>query len=153
MKKLWLLVFLGSLVFSKSLLAQQGGDDDQLLGKNLVEKFWQYAKDDNAEEFQQMISPAFQSVYALGGLNRAEFIEHFEKIAVGDYDIWDFKITRLGPTLIVSYYVLAQETISQQELPLVPTPKMTVFQENDQGWQAIAHANLRIIEPAITPDL
>jgi len=64
------------------------------------------------------------------------------KTIVEEYKLSDFKVTRNGGVIVVTYFAAAEETVDGKRIPAQRSPRMTIFIKTDVGWQLIAHANL-----------
>ncbi len=115
-------------------------------GEKLVRDLWTSMKAGNWQKLEKIMSPAFQSVHADGARDRAGELKLIRGLKMGDYRLQDFKTTRQGPVLVVTYKVVVSETIDGKRLKRRPAPRMTIFYRTDQGWQWLAHANLRPLQ-------
>ena len=111
-------------------------------GQELLEKFWAAIKAGDVNEEAKWYAKGFQSIHEDGGRGRAQELELLKKVDLGDYKLSDIKITEQGPVIVATYFVDVAETLVGQRLPDRKAARMTVFLKTNQGWQAIAHANL-----------
>ncbi|MGM0439539.1 MAG: DUF4440 domain-containing protein [Chlamydiota bacterium] len=146
MKKI---VFLAFMTFSGLIGPLQGQNplrfNDELLGEMLVNQIWEYVKAGDRDEIEAFTSSAHQMALSDGVRSREGAVEIMLNLNLSDYILWDFNVTRSGPTLIVTYYVIVEETLGGHRLPRAPAPRMSLFQETEQGWKFVAHAILRDI--------
>lgn len=116
----------------------------QALGERLVGEVWRLIKAGDTAKLGGMISPAFQSLHEDGARDRKQWLELIAKLNLGDYALSDFKATRNGALLLVSYRVAVEETIGGRRLPAgQPSPRLTGFIKSRSGWKLICHVNLR----------
>ena len=120
--------------------------EDIKLGESLVRKAFADARSEDMEDLGIMIVPGFQSVHADGARDRQSEIELFKKLDIKDFTLSDFKVTRVGPALIVTYFLAVAETIEGKRLSAKPAARLSVWLETDSGWKWIAHANLKPLE-------
>jgi len=88
------------------------------------------------------MAPGFQSIHEDGARDAEEELKLLKQLNLGDYTLSNFKVTEVGPTMIVSYFVSVVETIDAKCLSIEPAARLTIFLKTDSGWQWIAHANL-----------
>ncbi len=122
-----------------ALPARAGG----VSGEKLVRDLWATMKAGDWQKLEKITSPAFQSVHSDGARDRAAELKLIRGLKLGDYTLSHFKTTRQGPVLVVTYQVVVSETIDGKRLKRRPAPRMTIFYQTKQGWQWLAHANLR----------
>jgi len=115
-------------------------------GEKLVRDLWTTMKTQNWQHLEKIMSPAFQSVHADGARDRASELKLIKGLKLGDYTLSEFKTTRQGPVMVVTYKVVVSETIDGKRLKHRPAPRMTIFIQTAKGWQWLAHANLRPLE-------
>ena len=112
------------------------------LGEKLVRQLWADMKAKNIEALEKMIARGFQSVHEDGARDRAEEIRLVKGLNLGDYTLSDFKVTRNGPVIVVTYFVSVPETIDGKRLSIKPAARLSAWLKTGIGWQWIAHANL-----------
>jgi len=136
----WISVFLllCLLVFAPSIQAVE----DDALGKSLVEKFWVTVKSGDVEAIENWYAKGYRSAHEDGGRSRAQSVKLLKNLNLGAYTLSDIETSRIGPTIVATYFVTTTETLVGKRLPMRKTARLSVFQETDQGWQMIAHANL-----------
>jgi hypothetical protein len=125
---------------------QIASPEDVRLGESLVRKAFADARSEDVEDLGKMIAPGFQSVHVDGARDRQAEIELFKGLDIHDYTLSDFKVTRVGPALIVTYFLAVAETIDGKRLSAKPSARLSVWLETDSGWKWIAHANLKPLE-------
>jgi predicted secreted protein len=112
------------------------------IGEELVRKLFTDIKNSNVSAIEKYMSESFQSVHDFGASNREEELNILKGIELEVYELTDFRGTRHGDVLIVTYKMSAQETIEGKKLSLKPIPRLSVFVKTESGWEWLAHANL-----------
>jgi hypothetical protein len=119
---------------------------DREMGVRLVWEMWQDIEDGNVEALADLMAPGFQSLHQFGGGGREATLEVVRNLEAGSYTLDNFRVTRTGPVLVVTYEVAVEETIRGTRLPKAPSPRMTVFIRTERGrWRWLAHANPRTV--------
>lgn len=119
-------------------------DKHQALGEKLVRQLWQLTKSADMAKLERMVSPAFQALHEDGARDRKQWLELVAKLDMGDYALSEFKTTRNGAVLMVTYWVAVAETIDGKRLPEAkPTPRLSGFIKAKAGWRLICHVNMR----------
>lgn len=111
-------------------------------GEQMEREFWGAMKDGNMPEIEAKIAPGFQSVHQDGSRDRAAEIALIKGLKLGDYTLDNFKVSKDGQTIVVTYTVSVTETIDGKVLPTKPAMRISVWTWTQKGWQWIAHANL-----------
>ena len=119
---------------------------EMTLGETLVRQLWTDMKETDMKAINETISEGFQAVHQYGTNNRQQEIELISKLCLGDYTLSDIKITQNGPLIIATYFVSVNETIKGKRLSKKSAPRLSVFLKVKDGWQWIAHANLKPLE-------
>lgn len=88
------------------------------------------------------LAPGFQSVHPDGARDRTGEIALIKRLNVGPYKLDNFKVTKNGDLLIVTYRISVVETVGGKQLSTKPAMRQSVWAKNAAGWQWIAHANL-----------
>lgn len=115
-------------------------------GERLTRTMWKAIQASDIDAIVTMLADGYQSVHEDGSRDKTGEIELFKGINMGDYTLNDFNVTRVGPSLIVTYSVTVEETIAGQRASTTPAPRMSVWQMTEGGWKLIAHANLNPIK-------
>lgn len=123
-------------------LAQAGESQ----GEKLVRDLWALMAAKDMAKVEAMTSPAFQSVHTFGAYGKAQQMKLLAGLDLGDYTLSGFKVSEQGPVILVSYMVSAAETINGQRLDKKPAARLSIFIKTDQGWQWLAHANLKPVK-------
>jgi len=112
------------------------------LGEDLVRELWNDFKTQNVSALEKKIAPGFQSIHEDGVRDAEAELKLLKELNLGEYTLSNFKVTQVGPAIIVSYFVSVEETIEGKRLSSKPAARLTIFLKTDSGWQWIAHANL-----------
>lgn len=115
---------------------------DLYLGEKLIRDLWAAIKARNWTEVESKIATGFQSVHQDGSRNRQQEIELIKELNLGEYELFDFKVSRIDSTLIISYMVSVKERIDGIALSEKTAARLSVMQEIGNKWFWIAHANL-----------
>ena len=125
------------------IVSQPAGAKAQIQsGEELLKHLWDASKAGDSSQQAKLYAKAFQSAHDDGARDRAQELELLKKANLGDYTLSDIKITEQGPVIVATYFAEVSETITGKRLPERKAARLTVFLKTDQGWQAIAHANL-----------
>ncbi|MFH1058001.1 MAG: nuclear transport factor 2 family protein [Pseudomonadota bacterium] len=142
-KRITLAMILAMLALAWAAPALAAGKD-QALGQKLVGEFWHLLKAADSAKLAKKLSPAFQALHADGARDRKEYLDFAAKLKMGDYVLSDYKVTRHGAVLMVSYRAAVAEDIAGQRLPAGQSaPRLTGFVRSKSGWMAICHVNMR----------
>ncbi len=114
-------------------------------GEQIEKQFWEDMKTFNLKSLESKIAPEFQSVHSDGPRNKSGELELIKNLKLNHFSLSNFKITRHGDTLIITYTASASETIDERYLSHKPKPRMSIWQKKHDQWQIIAHANLHTI--------
>ena len=109
----------------------------------MVRQLWADLKANDALALEAMMAPGFQSVHSDGARDKGAELDLIGGLDLGEYTLGDFKVTQNGPVLIVTYFVSVEETIGDHRMSTEPAARLTAFLLADDGWQWIAHANLK----------
>jgi hypothetical protein len=135
------------LLFNQAAQASQEESQvtmtDINIGEKLVRQLWEDMKTGDTESIIKKTAQGFQSIHQDGARNREEELDLIKRLKLGEYELNNFKVTEAGPVLIVTYFVSVKETIGGKELSKEPEPRMSLFLDTADGWQWIAHANVR----------
>lgn len=134
------------LFLAQAVQANQKSETEISLGENLVRQLWVDMKTKNIESLEKKIASGFQSIHQDGARNREQELSLIKELNLGEYILSDFKITRNGAVIIVTYFVSVAETIEGKLLSKKPAPRLSIFLKTESGWQWIAHANLKSLE-------
>ena len=117
--------------------------DDQALGEKLVRDLWQAVQAKDWKKVEKTLAPGMHYVNQAGALDRRGYLAQLKGLEFGQISLTDFKATRQGRVLLVSYRMAVAETIGGQRLAgAQPSPRLTVFAQ-DRAWRLVGHANLR----------
>ena len=114
-------------------------------GEKLLKQFWAATKSGDTTQQAKIFAKALQSVHEDGARDRAQELDLLKKVNIGEYTLSDIKITEQGPVIVATYFAEVAETLAGKRLPEPKAARLTVFLKTDDGWQAIAHANLNLL--------
>jgi ketosteroid isomerase-like protein len=110
-------------------------------GESLERNFWKEVKAKNWNELSRHLAGNYISVTPEEGrMDRAATVEHLKQLRLDDYSLGDFQIELNGQTLVVTYTIALRGTYAEQPLPSVPVRMITVWQQQNGGWMALAHS-------------
>jgi len=112
-------------------------------GEQLERMMWDCIKNGKWDNIEKMIDPAFQSSHSDGARDKNEEMKLMKELEVDSYEINEFKETRHGDIIVVTYFISVEETIDGKRLSKKPASRMSVWIKNKDKWQWIAHANLK----------
>ncbi len=130
------------LIISQRGVVAQDSTTELSLGEDLVRELWNDFKRQNISALESKIAPGFQSVHEDGARDAQSELKLLKGLNLGQYTLSNFKVTQVGPAIIVSYFVSVEETIEGKRLSSKPAARLTIFLKTDTGWEWIAHANL-----------
>jgi len=130
------------LVICQSGVIAQESTTEFSLGEDMVRELWNDFKTQNMSALESKIAPGFQSIHEDGARDAEAQLKLLKELNLGEYILSNFKVTQVGPAIIVSYFVSVEETIEGKRLSTKPAARLTIFLKTDNGWQWIAHANL-----------
>jgi hypothetical protein len=115
-------------------------------GEGLERVFWKNVQTANSVGLERALASNYASVTSAGTLDRSATIEQYKTWQLKDYSIGDWQIELNGSTLVVTYTITLNGTITgrsgaSQPLPSAPQHMMTVWQQQKKGWIAIAHSS------------
>ena len=123
-------------------------DSDLVLGQTQVEKLWaEFARPD-LDALDHFVAPGFQSLHEDGARDWSEERKLVAALKLTPYVLLDFKVTRQGDVLLVTYRCSVGETIAAARLAKTSTPRLDVFQQIDGEWKLLSHVNVRRIVPS-----
>ena len=108
----------------------------------LENELWLAAKAPiNWEKLKSMVAPGYQEIDQLGRRELKAAMKDTKTEKMSDFKLSDFKVTRNGPTVVVTYYAAVAETIGGKRVPRQKAPRASIWIKTDKGWQTIFHAN------------
>ena len=140
--KLVVMITVVFLVISQRSVIAQERTAELNLGEDLVRELWNDFKTQNISALEKKIAPGFQSIHEDGARDAQAELKLLKELNLDEYTLSNFKVTQVGPTIIVSYFVSVEETIEGKRLSTKPAARLTIFLKTDSSWQWIAHANL-----------
>ncbi|MFP8881074.1 MAG: nuclear transport factor 2 family protein [Myxococcota bacterium] len=122
-----------------SLTASAGED----LGEKLIREFFADTKSRDLPAIEKTLAEGFQSVHTDGARDRAGELEIIRNIKLGAHTLANFKTTRNGPVMVVTFEVNApSEILGGKRVGEGSYERLAVWLETGSGWQLIAYANL-----------
>jgi hypothetical protein len=115
-------------------------------GEGLERIFWKNVHSANWVEIDRALASNFTSVTATGTMDRSATISQYRTWQLKDFAIGDLQTQLNGTTMVVTYAITLNGTVSSgngasQPLPSAPQHMMTVWQQEKKGWIAIAHSS------------
>ncbi len=155
MKKSLLTLTLGlTLAFVLALAATRAGaaaeatgTDNQALGQQQVERLWAGFSRIDLAALDEFVAPGFQSLHEDGARDWPQERMLVAMLKLSPYVLTDYKVTRSGDVLVVTYQCKVGETIVAARLAKVSTPRLDVFQQTGSGWKLLSHVNVRKLTP------
>ncbi len=138
---------LAASVVSAQDKAPAPGESKVSKGESLERQLWQDIKAKKWPEVKARIAPGFQSVRADGQRDRAAELEFLKNFKSGRTKLSNFSATQNGNVWIVTYMAAGEEIIDGKKMSLAATPRLSVWQRTDKGYQWVAYASLNVPEP------
>jgi hypothetical protein len=115
-------------------------------GEGLERVFWKNVQTANSVGLERALASNYAGVTSAGTLDRSATIEQYKTWQLKDYSIGDLQIELNGSTVVVTYTITLNGTVTgrsgaSQPLPSAPQHMMTVWQQQKKGWIAIAHSS------------
>jgi Domain of unknown function (DUF4440) len=124
---------------------------DNALGQQQVEKLWAGFAQPDLAALDDFVAPGFQSLHEDGARDWTQERLLVAKLKITPYALSDYKVTRNGDVLLVTYQCRVGETIADAKLATTSTPRLDVFQLSGGEWKLLSHVNVRKLSPS-TPD-
>jgi hypothetical protein len=108
-------------------------------GEGLERAFWRDVQKQDWKDVERHLAGNF--VYATPGktLERAEALELFQQMQIQEYSIGDLSTEMNRDAFVVTYAVTLRGTRHGQAFPDQPQRRMSVWQQQKNGWVMIAH--------------
>jgi len=120
---------------------------DAALGQQQVERLWtDFAKAD-LTDLDKFVAPAFQSLHEDGARDWPTERLLAADLKLTPYILSDYKVTRQGDTLLVTYQCQVGETLAAARLSKEMSPRMDVFILSNGEWKLLSHVNVRKMGP------
>lgn len=134
----WVAVLASFLFFAPA--AWSAGDD---LGEKLIRSFFEASRKGDQAAVERTLAPGFQSVHTDGVRDRKGELELIRDMKLGSSVLTNFKTTRSGPALVVTFEVNApEEVLAGKAVEEGSYERMAVWLDTASGWKLIAYANL-----------
>ncbi|HTD21432.1 MAG TPA: nuclear transport factor 2 family protein [Terriglobales bacterium] len=103
--------------------------------------WWQDVKEKNWDEVEKHLAATY--VYQTSGKtrDREASLEHLKNLEITEYEMGDVEIHPDGDSVVITYTMDMKGTYGGQPLQLPHTRMMSVWQQQKNGWAAIAHAD------------
>ena len=109
-------------------------------GEGLERNFWKEVKAKNWNELDRHLAGNYISFTPEEGrMDRAATVAHLQQLQLDEFSLGNFESELNGRTLVVTYSITMRGSFAGQPLPAAPVRMMTVWQEQNAGWMAIAH--------------
>ena len=120
--------------------AWSAGDD---LGEKLIRSFFEASGKGDQAAVERTLAQGFQSVHTDGVRDRQGELDLIRDMKLGSPVLANFKTTRNGPALVVTFQVNApNEVLGGKAVGEGSYERMAVWLDTDSGWKLIAYANL-----------
>lgn len=107
----------------------------------LEKELWADVKNKKWAELKAKLAPGFQDVNQHSARDLKAFLEGAKRYNISDFKLSNFKVTRTGPAIVVTYNSEVAETIDGKHIPKQKAPRASVWIKTDKGWLTILHAN------------
>ena len=109
-------------------------------GEGLERNFWKEVKAKNWNELDRHLAGNYISYTPEEGrMDRAATVAHLQQLQLDEFSLGNLESELNGRTLVVTYSITMRGSFAGQPLPAAPVRMMTVWQEQNAGWMAIAH--------------
>jgi hypothetical protein len=148
-----------ALLFIAAIALPQAGQaagptspTDTALGEQQVEKLWSDFAQADLAALDRYVAPGFQSLHEDGARDWSQERLLVAGLKLSPYVLSDYKVTREGDVLVVTYLCRVGETIAAARLAKAPTPRLDVFQQTAGEWKLLSHVNVRKVTATSTAD-
>ena len=115
--------------------------EDATGGEGLERNYWKEVKAKNWSELDRHLAGNYISFTPEEGrLERQAALDHLKPLQLDDYSLGDFQVELNSQTFVVTYTITMRGSYAGQPLPAAPVRMMTVWQQQNAGWMAIAHS-------------
>jgi ketosteroid isomerase-like protein len=111
-------------------------------GEGFERAFWKEIQAQDWKDVGSHLSSNFVYVTPSGRWERSRAFEHIQSLRIQDFSISDLSTEMNRDTFVVTYSIILRGTSPAGPLPTVPERRMTVWQQQNKGWIAIAHSVL-----------
>ncbi len=114
-------------------------------GEGLERVFWKNVQAANWSEVEYALASNYSGVTSSGTLDRDATMKQYRTWQLKSYTLGDLNTELNGNTIVVTYTITLNGAVSNgtadtQPLPSAPQHMMTVWQQQKEGWVAIAHS-------------
>jgi len=113
------------------------------LGEKLIRSFFEDAQKHDQAAIEQTLAQGFQSVHTDGVSDRQDELDIIRNLKLGAHSLTNFKTTRNGSVLVVTFEVNAPgEILGGKAVGDGSYERLAVWLNTDSGWKLIAYANM-----------
>ena len=116
-------------------------DKDAMMAKEKAA--WQAFKDKNAADFKKVVDKDFRGVYAEGISDMEKELSDMQKWDMKSFAISDFKVTSIGPNLVISTYKVKVEGTYDGKDMSGTYNAASVWKKQKGDWEAVFHTNIK----------
>jgi len=111
-------------------------------GEHLERLFWEDVKAKRWAELEKHMASTYVAVSSAGRFDRAQALGHLKELGLSAYTLSNCEVQPNGRDATVSCTLALQGTSAGQPIPSAPLRSMTVWQNGNHGWMAIAHSTV-----------
>ena len=120
--------------------ATWSGED---LGEELIRSFFKNSGNHDQAAVEQTLAQGFQSIHSDGVRDRQGELDLIQSLKLGAHTLANFKTTRNGSVLVVSFSVNAPgEILGGKAVGEGSYERLAVWLDTDSGWKLISYANM-----------
>lgn len=101
-------------------------------------------REKNWSALEDLLDPACQFVSARGSLGRAEAMDLMRSMELGDVRMKDFKVTRSGESIVISFWMGGPESVAGQAAREDFSPRLSVWSRASGSWRCVAYADFNL---------
>ena len=116
-------------------------NDDALQEKEKAA--WQAFKDKKADDFKKLVAANVVAVYAEGMSDMQKELADMQKWDMKSFAISDYKVTSVGPNLVISTYKVKVEGTYEGKDMSGTYNAASVWKNKKGEWQAVFHTNIK----------
>jgi hypothetical protein len=116
-------------------------NDDALQEKEKAA--WQAFKDKKADDFKKLVAANVVAVYAEGMSDMQKELADMQKWDMKSFAISDYKVTSVGPNLVISTYKVKVEGTYDGKDQSGTYNAASVWKNKKGEWQALFHTNIK----------
>ena len=104
---------------------------------------WQAFKDKKSDDFKKLVSANVVAVYAEGMSDMQKELADMQKWDMKSFAISDYKVTPIGPNLVISTYKVKVEGTYEGKDMSGTYNDGSVWKKQKGEWQAVFHTNMK----------